>query len=410
MQPATRPSFAARRKTFHDGFVYIRHERTDEGRYVPAKRQAKTLAFWEQLKGIVDQFQKIGSRGLAYRAEAAGIIVKTEAEFERVQRALRDMRDEGVIPYEKIVDSSRVRRRIWSVESFEDASENILEQYKYDYWFEQPMHVEIWCEKETLAPLIEPICDEYGVYFCPVRGFDSRSNIWKNAESLKAVKKPIRIFYLGDHDPSGWWIAKTTESTLAEFGVDAEVHQIATLPKQIIAWGLHGGHAKKTDSRYPAFVDAFGSDLAVETEAISPDYLEQLVRGAIRSCIDWERWEHAERIEQAQRQTTESIMKVWTQLKPGTTISLNHKEDPEPPPAPPKVTDLLDIALSMRPTGEPMFFPGQRVRHKVFGDGVVVSSTPTVNEEKLDEVVVVSFTGKGVKRLVASWAKLEKLT
>ena len=48
---------------------------------------------------------------------------------------------------------------------------------------------------------------------------------------------------------------------------------------------------------------------------------------------------------------------------------------------------------------------GDRVRHPKFGDGVVVSSTPT----KDDEEVVIAFKGMGVKRLLLSLAPLEKV-
>jgi len=50
------------------------------------------------------------------------------------------------------------------------------------------------------------------------------------------------------------------------------------------------------------------------------------------------------------------------------------------------------------------FFAGQKVRHATFGDGIVVSSKLVEN----DEEVTVAFTGKGVKRLLASFANLEK--
>jgi ATP-dependent DNA helicase UvrD/PcrA len=50
------------------------------------------------------------------------------------------------------------------------------------------------------------------------------------------------------------------------------------------------------------------------------------------------------------------------------------------------------------------FFAGQKVRHATFGDGIVVSSKLVEN----DEEVTVAFTGKGVKRLLASFAKLER--
>ncbi|HEU5088289.1 MAG TPA: 3'-5' exonuclease, partial [Roseiflexaceae bacterium] len=55
--------------------------------------------------------------------------------------------------------------------------------------------------------------------------------------------------------------------------------------------------------------------------------------------------------------------------------------------------------------GNVAFFAGQRVRHALFGEGVVVSSRLLDD----DEEVTVAFAGKGVKRLLASFAKLEKV-
>jgi DNA helicase-2/ATP-dependent DNA helicase PcrA len=48
---------------------------------------------------------------------------------------------------------------------------------------------------------------------------------------------------------------------------------------------------------------------------------------------------------------------------------------------------------------------GDRVRHRLFGEGIVVESKVMGD----DEEVTVAFKGKGVKRLLASFAKLEKL-
>ncbi len=54
----------------------------------------------------------------------------------------------------------------------------------------------------------------------------------------------------------------------------------------------------------------------------------------------------------------------------------------------------------------PQFKPGDRVEHKLFGAGVVVSSKVTGD----DEEVTVAFDGRGVKRLLASFARLKKLS
>jgi DNA helicase-2/ATP-dependent DNA helicase PcrA len=53
----------------------------------------------------------------------------------------------------------------------------------------------------------------------------------------------------------------------------------------------------------------------------------------------------------------------------------------------------------------PQFKPGDRVEHGLFGQGIVLKSEPTAD----DEEVTVTFAGKGTKTLMASFAKLRKL-
>ena len=62
----------------------------------------------------------------------------------------------------------------------------------------------------------------------------------------------------------------------------------------------------------------------------------------------------------------------------------------------PKVTSKPKLALS----------PGDRVRHQLFGDGVVVSA----KDGRDDVEVTVAFAGKGVKKLLLSFAPLEKVS
>jgi DNA helicase-2/ATP-dependent DNA helicase PcrA len=53
----------------------------------------------------------------------------------------------------------------------------------------------------------------------------------------------------------------------------------------------------------------------------------------------------------------------------------------------------------------PDLSPGDHVHHAQFGDGVVVSLQPV----KDDAEVVVAFDGAGIKKLLLSFAKLEKI-
>jgi DNA helicase-2/ATP-dependent DNA helicase PcrA len=53
----------------------------------------------------------------------------------------------------------------------------------------------------------------------------------------------------------------------------------------------------------------------------------------------------------------------------------------------------------------PQFAAGDRVRHNLFGEGVIVSAKPVRD----DTEVTVAFAGKGVKRLLLAFAPLEKI-
>lgn len=59
--------------------------------------------------------------------------------------------------------------------------------------------------------------------------------------------------------------------------------------------------------------------------------------------------------------------------------------------------------LKPSPTAE--FTAGTKVRHSTFGEGIVVSSEAKGD----DEEVTVAFVGKGIKKLLAAFAKLEKV-
>ncbi len=69
-------------------------------------------------------------------------------------------------------------------------------------------------------------------------------------------------------------------------------------------------------------------------------------------------------------------------------------------PRPRDEADPLPVA-----PGAPQFRSGQRVRHARFGEGTVIDSKIVGN----DEEVHVAFAGEGVKRLAASFARLEVL-
>ncbi len=87
--------------------------------------------------------------------------------------------------------------------------------------------------------------------------------------------------------------------------------------------------------------------------------------------------------------------------------SASQPKHPAPPPTPRQAAPRTRRSSSAAPAtpAAPQFAPGQQVRHPNFGEGVVVSSKLIEG----DEEVTVEFPQEGRKRLLATFAKLERL-
>ncbi len=70
-----------------------------------------------------------------------------------------------------------------------------------------------------------------------------------------------------------------------------------------------------------------------------------------------------------------------------------------------RISDFRNPQSAIPNPLRPQFAAGDRVRHTLFGEGVVVNTLLTND----DEEVTVAFDGRGVKKLLASYARLEKL-
>jgi len=89
---------------------------------------------------------------------------------------------------------------------------------------------------------------------------------------------------------------------------------------------------------------------------------------------------------------------TWTASETGRTVAWAPGQRPAASPA------SQGNGQQDAPRGS-QFAPGDRVRHALFGDGVVISTSLTTD----DEEVTVNFAGRGVKKLLASFARLQKL-
>lgn len=232
----------------------------------------------EALIRIVSEIEPCTVRQTYYQATVRGIVEKTEAGYDKVQRALVDLRRSGKIPYRSITDNTRWQIKPTTFDSVEDALEETARLYRRAVWNDVDAYCEFWLEKDALAGVIHPITNKYDVALMVARGFSSISFLHSAAEDIDALDKPAYIYHLGDHDPSGVCAAEKIEEALREYAPSAEIHfeRLAVLPEQVAEWNLPSRPTKKTDSRAKSFKGE-----SVELDAIHPDNLRELVEARI---------------------------------------------------------------------------------------------------------------------------------
>ena len=154
----------------------------------------------------------------------AGLLENTKANYRKVSRILTKARMVGFVPWAAIED--RVRdthsHRVFSNQDdyIESEIEGFLDDYHRDLLQGQEHVIELWTEKDTMAPYLQRIVQPYRISVSVARGFSSLSFVrdlhdrcmqrhWDN-------EKPTLILYVGDADPSGMFMPEYMLNTLEE--------------------------------------------------------------------------------------------------------------------------------------------------------------------------------------------------
>ena len=267
------------------------------------RRTAKSQAL---IDAILQVFQKykppLTVRQIYYQLASVGLVPLSQQGYRQAQRLLLEVRERGVVPWAYFAD--RTRRRIQPAQwnGLADFADSVSRQYRRDLWQSQPEHVEFWLEKDAMAGFVGEVLHGYGVPLYVARGFSSATFIYEAAGALAEVNKPICIYYLGDHDPSGMAIEQSLISRLKEFGVDAAFSRLAITLDDIDTFALKPLQAKKSDTRYRGYVAEHGT-ATVELDALPPDELRRRIVSAVESHINVTDWNNLLRTEKLERET-----------------------------------------------------------------------------------------------------------
>jgi hypothetical protein len=267
---------------------------------------------------IAEAAHPITGRGVGYKLFTAGLIASM-SDMKKVYRLLKEAREEGIIPWDWIVDEGRQLEKVSAWQDPEQYTRCVINGYRRDYWNQQPRRVEVWSEKGTVRGVLQPALDEYGVGFRVFHGFTSATEINNIAQDDDG--RPLTALYVGDWDPSGMWMSERDLPERLE-RYDAQhvrLERVALTRDQLV--GLpsfpasdkgpkedgHGG-----DPRYKWFVENFG-DRCWELDALDPNDLRACVEAEILKCIEPEAWRRCKTVESAERESLRAFLTGWGQ-------------------------------------------------------------------------------------------------
>lgn len=263
-----------------------------------------TLQLIEDVTAVLGEYDHaLTLRQLFYRLVAAHVIENTENAYKGLSRTLVKAREEGLVAIDALEDRTRSPDRSTCWGDLSAYAETVRDAYRRDKWRTQPLHVEVWIEKDALAGLIERVTRTRDVYAYACRGYNSMTALWEAGQRFERIAKPVLLLYLGDFDPSGVDMTRDIRDRLDAYTTaDVTVRRVALTKAQIIEYELPPMPAKKSDSRAASFIDEHGEVSAVELDALPPNVLTSMTADTIDEHCDLSEFERQERIEADERE------------------------------------------------------------------------------------------------------------
>lgn len=253
----------------------------------------------------------------------AGKLETGQMMAKRLSRMMTMARKQHLVSYESLTDGLRDDIKPSSWAGILDYTDTVRDVYRKDLWRAQAHYIEFAFEKHAIIGTVEDIGDYYNVKLRPLHGQDSTSHMYRWAKQLSQIKKPIFIFYAGDHDASGYAIEDGAQRRLKELLKDefkwtardfSRLHweRFAFLSRDFKDHNIPALDAKPTDPNYKKFKAKYGTD-AAELDALPPDELRSRMEGLIFKHIDAGQWHQLQRIEKLENESWKTVMDKFCQ-------------------------------------------------------------------------------------------------
>ena len=256
------------------------------------------------INSIISEYQADGYiltlRQLYYQLVSRDVVPNNKEEYKKLSTLLKEGRMGGVVDWDAIEDRLRKPDKPSSFDSPKDLMEAAINQYQKPRQDGQPYYMEVWVEKDALSGVLSRVTRKYHIPIMVNRGYSSVSAMYdafmRIVDNAANWRKPAKIIYLGDFDPSGLDMIRDIKDRILEFkdgyninafieGLDFDVDPVALTMDQINTYDPPPNPAKIEDPRAKDFIRRHGGQ-SWEVDALKPEILNQILEDAIARYLD----------------------------------------------------------------------------------------------------------------------------
>lgn len=257
---------------------------------------------------IIEEKRKAGylptsGRSIHYQLLARKVLTSTRSSgyiygtrpgsADLLSKLITDARSAGLIDHDDIDDSTRPScewRPSGSVGTFmRENIKHLGRGFYADVHADQPAHVEILLEKNTLFSMVKKyVSYPLRLPLTCLRGYGSQPAARDVARRFRASGKPaLRVCYISDLDPEGVNMPDSWKGyLLKDFKIDADVYRSAITPAQVAKYSLPpDADVKLTSSRAKKFIAQHGEKVW-ELDGMPEKDLIHEVKTACVSMLD----------------------------------------------------------------------------------------------------------------------------
>lgn len=295
----------------------MKHQFTDWEPMTPAGREL-LAAVVSIIAAYEAQGYQLTLRQLYYQLVSRNLVSNQLREYKRLGELVKNARYGGHIDWDSIVDLGRspVIPPDWP----DGAAilESAANQFRLDRWRGQERYLEVWCEKQAMASIIEPITREYHVRFLADKGYNSATAMYDAGQRMAkaAITEGLQptVIYMGDHDPSGMDMSRDIEDRLYTLSTSTEIDvlRLALTFDQVEEHQPPPNPTKLSDSRAESYIARYGDD-SWELDALEPATLDGLIRQTIESYLDLDQYNLMVEAEEAIRESIRALAPMLVQ-------------------------------------------------------------------------------------------------